>query len=124
VSGPVAAPTEREALAERVSAVVLSFPGVVGPHGGRFNDIATFRPGGRLVGVRIGEGAEPVEVGVVLGLDRPLPEVVAGLRAAVSGLCGGAAVDITVGDLSLGPDDLAGPAGTAASGVGPGRMVR
>ncbi|MCO1660941.1 hypothetical protein [Pseudonocardia humida] len=132
-SGPLPdAVQEREALAERVSATVLAFPGVAGPHGGRYNDIATFRPGGRLIGVRIGEGDEPVEVGVVLGLDRPIPDVVADLRDAVSRLCGGAAVDITVGDLAVDPavegaaTDGGGAAaeGAAAVGVDPGRMVR
>jgi hypothetical protein len=121
VSAPLpGAAQEREALAERVSAAVLAVPGVAGPHGGRYNEIATFRAGGRLVGVRVGEGAEPVEVGVVLRLDRPIPEVVAQLRGLVSGLCGGAAVDITVGDV-VAAGDLA---GGAAVGVGPGRMVR
>ena len=109
---------EREALAERVSAAVLAVPGVAGPHGGIYNDIATFRAGGRLMGVRVGEGAEPVEVAVVLRLDRPIPDVVAELREVVSGLCGGAAVDITVGDVA---DERA---GGAAVGAGPGRMVR
>ncbi|WP_214405941.1 hypothetical protein [Pseudonocardia lacus] len=131
--GPLPATVEeRDALAERVSAAVLAVPGVAGPHGGRYNDIATFRAGGRLVGVRIGEGAEPVEVGVVLRLDRPIPDVVADVRDAASRLCGGAAVDITVGDVvGDAVDDLLGhPAGDApgsggaATGADPGRMVR
>ncbi len=115
---------EREALAERVSAAVLAFPGVAGAHGGRYNDIATFRPGGRLVGVRIGDGDEPVEVGVVLRLDRPIPEVVAELRRTVSRLCGGAAVDVTVGDVSVGPQVDPAAHRPVAPAPGPGRMVR
>jgi hypothetical protein len=124
--------TAREALAARVSAAVLAFPGVAGPHGGPYNDIATFRPGGRLIGVRIDGGAEPVAVGVVLGADRPIPEVVRGLRELVSRLCGGAAVDITVGDLAVDPAlaELLQPAPTApvaavpGRSADPGRMVR
>jgi hypothetical protein len=122
----------REALAARVSAAVLSFPGVAGPHGGPFNDIATFRPGGRLIGVRIDGGDEPVAVGVVVGMDRPIPEVVDGLRELVSRMCGGAAVDVTVGDLAIDPAlaALLAPAPTApvpavgARTADPGRMVR
>ncbi|WP_433280300.1 hypothetical protein ACQPZA_11295 [Pseudonocardia xinjiangensis] len=104
-------PTAAEApsLAERIAAVVTSHPSVARLHGGIFGDVATYLPGRRLTGVRVGEGDEPVELGVVLLLDRPIPEVVRDLRTAVSGMCGGAAVDITVGDVALpgepGPTD-------------------
>jgi hypothetical protein len=81
--------------------------------------------------VRIGEGPGPVEVGVVVGLDRPIPEVVADLRGVVARLCGGAVVDITVGDVAVDTAvgtalDAAVPvgAGGAATPAGPGRMVR
>jgi hypothetical protein len=88
---------------------VTSHPSVVRLHGGIFGDVATYLPGRRLTGVRVGEGDEPVELGVVLLLDRPIPEVVRDLRNAVSGMCDGAAVDITVGDVALpgetGPTD-------------------
>jgi len=133
VPGPLPdSAAEREALAGRVSAAVLASPGVAGPHAGPYNDIATFRAGGRLVGVRIGEGSEPVEIGVVVGLDRPIPDVVAGLRDLVSRLCGGAVVDITVGDIAVGEtavgetavEDVPAAAGAAATGAVPGRMVR
>ena len=95
------APTrDPAALAQCVAATVLAHPGVAGLHGGPFNAVATHLPGSRLVGVRIGAGAEPVELAVVLWLERPIPEVVAGLRATVSRICGGAAVDITVADVA------------------------
>ena len=106
-SEPQAAPTDDPAaLAERVAAAVTAHPSVARLHGGPFGVIATYLPGRRLVGVRIGVGAEPVELGVVLHVDRPIPQVVPVLRRQVSRLCGGAAVDITVGDLEL-PAELA-----------------
>jgi hypothetical protein len=107
----VTVPTAAEApsLAERIAAVVASHPSVVRLHGGVFGDVVTYLPGRRLTGVRVGEGAEPVELGVVLLLDRPIPEVVRALRNEVSRMCGGAAVDVTVADVALpgetGPTD-------------------
>ena len=87
-------------LAERVAAAVTAHPSVARLHGGIFGAVATYLPGRKLIGVHIGEGAEPVELGVVLYLDRPFPEVVRILRREVSGMCGGAAVDITVADVA------------------------
>jgi hypothetical protein len=86
-------------LAERVAAAVGAHPSVVRLHGGTFGDLATHLPGRRLVGVRLGAAGEPVELGVVLLLDRPVPGVVRSLRRLVSGMCGGAPVDVTVGDV-------------------------
>jgi hypothetical protein len=93
------------ALAERVAAAVTAHPAVAGLHGGLYGGVATYLPGRRLVGVRIGEGDEPVEVAVVLRPDRPIPDVVRALRQEVSRLCGGAAVDITVADIVV-PGEL------------------
>ena len=92
------------ALAREVAAAVTAHPAVVRLHGGPFGAIATHVPGRRLVGVRIGTRGEPVELGVVLHLDRPIPEIVPVLRREVSRLCGGAAVDVTVADVELPPD--------------------
>jgi hypothetical protein len=92
---------EPAALAQRVAAAVLAHPGVVALHGGPFNTVATHLPGRRLIGVRLGVGTEPVELAVVLGMDRPLLEVVAALRTTVSRMCAGAAVDITVADVAV-----------------------
>ena len=102
---------EPSSLAERVAAAVRAHPSVAGLHGGTFGDVATHLPGRRLVGVRVGNAGEPVELGVVLRLDRPIPGVVHSLRRLVSGLCGGAPVDITVGDVVVpGVDDARPPA--------------
>lgn len=88
------------ALAQRVAAAVLAHPDVVALHGGPFNTVATHLPGRRLVGVRLGVGSEPVELAVVLRMDRPILEVVTALRTTVSRMCAGAAVDITVADVA------------------------
>jgi hypothetical protein len=90
-----------------VAAAVTANPAVARLDGGVFGAIATYLPGRRLVGVRIGQGDEPVEVAVVLYGDHPFPEVVRGIRRDVAALCGGAAVDITVSDVVLRGD--AGP---------------
>jgi hypothetical protein len=102
----VPSPPDPVALAERVAAAVAAHPAVAGLHGGIYGSVTTYLPGRRLIGVRIGEGDEPVEVAVVLRADRPIPEAVRSLRREVSRLCGGAAVDITVADIAL-PDDIA-----------------
>jgi hypothetical protein len=92
------------ALAEQVAAAVTDHPAVARLDGGIFGAVATHLPGRRLVGVRIGEPGEPVELAVVLHPHRPIPEVVRELRREVSRICGGAAVDITVADLELPPE--------------------
>jgi hypothetical protein len=88
----VPSPPDPVELAERVAAAVAAHPAVAGLHGGTYGSVTTYLPGRKLVGVRIGEDDEPVEVAVVLRSDRPIPEVVRSLRGEVSRLCGGAAV--------------------------------
>lgn len=102
-AGRTTAPSRPDAdeLAERVAAAVAAHPAVAGLHGGIYGSVATYLPGGKLVGVRIGGGDEPVEVAVVLRGERPIPESVRSLRQEVSRICGGAAVDITVADIVL-----------------------
>lgn len=80
-------------LADRV----LAHPAVARLHGGQYGEIATYQPGQRITGVRVGDGA--VEVAVVLRLDRPLPEVLAELRGELAAITGGVPVDITVADV-------------------------
>lgn len=98
-------PADPATLAEQVAATVTAHPAVARLHGGIFGAVATYLPGRRLTGVRIGEGDEPVELGVVLYLGRPFPEVVSTLRREVSGMCGGAAVDIVVADVAVPGDE-------------------
>lgn len=94
--------------AREIAELVSAHPSVVRLVGGPFNAIATYLPGERLVGVYLGDPGEPVELGVVLRLDRPLPPVLADLRAQVSAVCGGVPVDITVADVEL-PAELVAP---------------
>lgn len=92
------APDNAAETADRVAAAVLAHPSVAGLHGGPHGVIATPLPGRKITGVRLGTEEEPAEIGVVLLLDRPLPEIVGELRAMVRELVGGP-VDITVGDI-------------------------
>jgi hypothetical protein len=94
----MSAPAEdaTEQLAARIAATVDEHPSVHRRHGGEFGAIATLAPGGRFTGVAAGP---PVEVGVVLRVDRPLTEVVAELRQRVRQVAGDVPVDITVADI-------------------------
>ncbi|MBW0118438.1 hypothetical protein I4J48_24660 [Pseudonocardia sp. KRD-169] len=91
---------------------MTAHPAVARLDGGVFGSIATYLPGRRLVGVRIGQGAEPVELSVVLNLSARIPDVARDLRREVSALCGGTAVNITVSDLAI-PAVVVGPPATA-----------
>ncbi len=124
--------TDPAILAELVADAVTAHPSVVRLDGGAFGTVATFLPTGRLVGVHVGRPDEPVEIAVVLRLDRPIPDVVTSLRSTVRALCDGSPVDVTVADVELpgapGPDDGApdvpGRAGVRRpAGVTPGASV-
>lgn len=122
-------------LAQRVADVVAAHPAVARLDGGTFGAVATYLPGRRLVGVHVGQPGEPVELVVVLRLDRPIPAVVTALRQSVSTVCGGAPVDITVSDVEIpgqespdaGGTAPAAPPGTAGvrrpAGITPGASV-
>ena len=94
----MSAPAEdaTEQLAARIAETVDEHPSVHQRHGGEFGTITTLAPGRRLTGVVTGP---PVEVAVVLRLDRPMPEVVAELRQRVRQVAGDVPVDITVADI-------------------------
>lgn len=92
-------------LAELVADAAAAHPSVARLDGGTFGAVATWLPGRRLVGVHVGE---TVEVGVVLTLDRPVPDAVASLRRTLAPLVGGIPVDVVVSDVVLpggGTDD-------------------
>lgn len=110
VTGPpgaaeVAAQRRREpapaTLAELVAEAVVAHPSVVRLDGGAFGTVATWLSGRRLVGVLVGRTDEPVEIGVVLRLDRPIPATVAALRASLAPLVDGVPVDVTVADVEV-----------------------
>ncbi len=84
-------------LAEQVAETALRHPAV-----SRLDAdpaMASYLPGKKVIGVRTGGPGEPVELGVVLRLDRPLPEVLAELRAQVQEVTGPVPVNITVADV-------------------------
>ena len=56
--------------ADELADRLLAHPSVARLHGGQYGEIATYLPGRRITGVRVGERA--VEVAVVLRLDRLL----------------------------------------------------
>lgn len=91
-------------LAERV----LAHPSVVRLHGGQFGEIASYLPGRKVVGIRLPDGGS-VEVGVVLRLDRPLPEIIDEIRGALAEVLDEVPVDITVADV-ITTDEPAGSA--------------
>lgn len=93
--------TSPDALAEQVAAVVTAHPAVAALDAGPHGVVAMYLPGRRLVGVRIGAPGEAVEIGVVLRLGAPIPDVVRALRVAVSAVCAGAPVDIGVMDVEI-----------------------
>ncbi|GAA1846975.1 hypothetical protein GCM10009836_28180 [Pseudonocardia ailaonensis] len=92
-------------LPQAVAAAVLAHPAVVRLDGGPFGSIASYLPGRRVVGVRVGVGDGPVEVAVVVLRPWPagLPAVAEEIAAAVRGVVGERAVDVTVADVVAAP---------------------
>ncbi|MGO1048687.1 hypothetical protein [Crossiella sp. CA198] len=86
-------------LADRIAEVVLTHPSVVSLHGGAYGAVLSYLPGRKVIGVRSTGAGEPVEVGVVLRIGEPLPEVVSELRNRVRQVTGAVPVDITVVDV-------------------------
>lgn len=90
-----------------VAAAVLAHPAVARLDGGPFGTVASYLPGRRrVVGVRLGD---TVEIGVVVRLGRPLPELAEELAAAVRGVLGQVPVEVTFSDVV--------PAATGPTGV-------
>lgn len=82
--------------ADRVAAAVCGVAGVAGLHGGMFGEVATYLPGHRVLGVRIGEGT--AEVHVTLFFDVPVRQTAARVRDAAAGVVGGV-VEVFVEDI-------------------------
>lgn len=91
--------------ADGIARTAREHPCVVRLDGGPFGVIATPLPGRTVVGVRAVGSGEPVEVGVVVRPDRPLPELVTEIRDSVRALLGAVPVDITVADVATGAED-------------------
>ncbi|MEU6711856.1 hypothetical protein ABZ897_10315 [Nonomuraea sp. NPDC046802] len=87
------AEAEVYAIAERVR----QCPGVVGLSGGLFGTVATYLPGGRLMGVSAND--RTVEISIVATPDRPLPETAAELRRVLASLAGERKVNVRIADI-------------------------
>lgn len=116
-----AAPAElgAAARARAIAAAVREVPGVAGLSSGAFGTTATPDAGGRVEGVAVREGE--VEVGVVVLLDRPIPETAADVREAVHTAVrgGGGRVHVSVEDVAEAKAEAA-PGGTATAAEGGG----
>jgi hypothetical protein len=103
------ASTSEAELADRVAERVRAVPGVVGLHGGAFGEAATYLPGRRVTGVRMGDGG--VGVHVVTEWDRDVREVAAAVRSALSELLPSRPVTVTVEDVAQPGQVEEGPSG-------------
>ncbi|KAA0018949.1 hypothetical protein [Antrihabitans cavernicola] len=99
--------TDAVATAQLVAEAVARIDGVVRLHGGTFGEVATYRAGGRIAGVRIGETEG--EVHVVAGLHRNVRTVAEEARAAAERIAG-VPVTVTVADVAT--DEEAAQEGT------------
>ncbi len=102
--------------ADRVAEAARSVPGVTGLGGGAAGAVATYLPGRRVPGVRIDD--EVVAVHVTVSLDRPLMRVAASVRAAVSPLAYGRAVDVVIEDVEVDEDVATAPDAIEATAPG------
>ncbi len=100
---------------DAVAAAALSCPGVARMSGGMVGEVATYLPGRRVVGVRIGD--EEVEVHIVARWGRPLTEVADAVHEAVGAVTGGMRASVFVDDIDL-PSEEAAPAGEEGSRAG------
>ena len=92
---------------EAVAAAALGCPLIAELTAGHFGEVATYRPGRRIAGVRVTDG--DLEVHVVARWGVPLPEVAEVVRAAVTPHAGGLPVAVYVDDIEV-PDLEAGVA--------------
>jgi hypothetical protein len=75
---------------EAIAAAVLAGPAVAGLHGGRFNAVASYLPGRRVVGVAV--TPSEITVGVVGRYPNTVAQIAAQVRAAVATVVPGVAV--------------------------------
>lgn len=91
--------TDLVELAEAIADRVREHPGVVRLDAGRYGDVVSTGSRSRVVGVRVTGVDEPVEVGVVLRLDEPIPVLVRSVRCLVRDVVGEVRVDVVVSDV-------------------------
>lgn len=83
-------------LSELIADAVLATPGVASLHGGMFGEAATYLPGKRVSGVRIGD--EGVEIHVAVTSGSSIRETADAVRTVVASLFTGP-VHVTVEDI-------------------------
>ncbi|MDN5919247.1 MAG: hypothetical protein L0I76_29830 [Pseudonocardia sp.] len=104
---PARAADRSAARAADVAAAVLGHPAVIRLDGGPFGSIASYLPGRRLAGVRVGTGEEPTEVAVVVRLGHPFPGLADEIAGRVRSVLGPVGVEVTFSD--VGAADAASP---------------
>ena len=96
---PAPSPQVVTVSADAIAAAVLGCPLVVGLSGGRAGEIASYLPGRRVTGVRIGDGA--VTVHVVAAYGPTCEQIATQVRQAVHAVVGGLPVMVGIDDLDL-----------------------
>lgn len=92
-------------LADRIAVAVDAVPGVAGRDGGTAGEVATYLPGRRVTGVRIGR-YDRIEVHIVVAYGAEVFAVAEAVRTVVAGLIGAEPVDVVVADIAApGGDD-------------------
>ncbi len=94
-SAPPPAPQGGQ-IVDDVAAAVRTVDGVIALHGGLFGENATYVPGRRVRGIRIGENATDMHLTLAYG--RPIAPTVRQVRAAVAAEVTGP-VNVTVEDV-------------------------
>ena len=88
---------------EAIAAAVLASPAVARLHGGRFNTVASYLPGRRVVGVAV--TPSEITVGVVGRYPNTVAQIAAQVRAAVATVVPGVTVTVAVEDIDIAPVD-------------------
>lgn len=84
--------------AELAAVAALEVPGVADLHGGAFGEVATYLPGRRVTGIRL--GADTCAVHIVVEYPADLYAVAAAVRDRLGPLVG-VPVDVTIEDLRI-----------------------
>ncbi|MDQ2789119.1 MAG: hypothetical protein M3Y73_05190 [Actinomycetota bacterium] len=86
-------------LADALAAAVRAHPEVADLDGGPYGVVVSHLPDRRVVGVRVGEPGEPVEVSVVARLGTPLPQLATELRQMITAITGPRVIEVTINDV-------------------------
>jgi hypothetical protein len=68
---PIRAGRDTADLVDDIANTVLSIAGIAGLHGGEFGEIATYLPGRRVTGIRLGPGGNEIHVTAFYPADLP-----------------------------------------------------